>query len=574
MSKCNMLCSSFEFPNSNKWIFAFSVVIAISLGLFTGLAAAQAPAKNAIASAHPRATEAGRLVLDSGGNAFDAAVAVAASLAVVEPYSSGIGGGGFFLLHVAEDVNDIFLDAREKAPKNASSDMYLDENGEFVRKRSLDGALAAAIPGLPAALAYIAEHYGELPLTESLAPAIQLARTGFEVGPRYRRMATFRAQSFADYPVGAGIFLKEGASPPVGYRVVQEDLARTLESIGSDSAQSFYHGLLASKLVKGVRNRGGIWTSSDLEDYTVKKRAPLVSDYNGIKIVSAPPPSSGGVALIQALNILERYPLRSFSLVDRTHLVIESMRLAYRDRADFLGDPDFVDVPVERLLEKDYARELARSLKVRQATPSAALPEIKFHKEGEDTTHYSILDAAGNRVAATLSINYPFGALLVPEDTGVLLNNEMDDFSARPLTPNAYGLVGAGANSIQAEKRPLSSMTPTFLENDDRLAIIGTPGGSRIISMVLIGALEFAQGNSVQDWVMAKRYHHQYLPDEVQFELGGFDSTTKLALAKRGHHLKEIGRNYGNMQAILWNKRQGVVDAASDPRGEGSALTW
>jgi gamma-glutamyltranspeptidase/glutathione hydrolase len=546
----------------------------VALGLFTGLATAQAPGKNAIASAHPNATVAGRSVLDSGGNAFDAAIAVAAALAVVEPYSSGIGGGGFFLLHLAEDGNNVFLDAREKAPKNASSDMYLDADGEFVRKRSLDGALAAAVPGLPAALAYMALNYGNLPLAESLSPAILLARGGFEIGPRYRRMATFRAESFADYPEGASIFLKDGVPPPVGHKIVQEDLAKTLESIGSDHAESFYKGTLASKMVEGVRNRGGIWTMEDLAKYTVKKRDPLISEYHGIKVISAPPPSSGGMVLIQALNILEPYPLRSFSSVDRKHIVIESMRLAYRDRADFLGDPDFVDIPVDRLLKKDYARNLARGLNLRQATPSTTLPEIKLQKEGTDTTHFSVLDAAGNRVAATLSINYPFGALMVPDGTGVLLNNEMDDFSARPLTPNAYGLVGAGANAIEAEKRPLSSMTPTFLENEDGVAILGTPGGSRIISMVLIGALEFAHGNSVLDWVTAKRYHHQYLPDEVQFELGAFDLPMKTGLVKRGHQLKEIGRNYGNMQAILWNKRENFVDAASDPRGEGSAIIW
>ncbi len=568
MSKC-------ETHNSEiiSQICKFSLLV-IALGVFGGTSQAQGPGKNAIASAHPLATEAGRRVINSGGNAFDAAIAVAAALAVVEPYSSGIGGGGFFLLHLAEDGTEIFLDAREKAPKNASTDMYLDDKGEFVRKKSLDGPLAAAIPGLPAALAHIAQNYGNLPLAESLLPAIHFARAGFEIGPRYRRMATFRAASFADYPLGASIFLSEGAAPPVGHKIVQEDLAQTLESIGSDYAESFYHGSLATKLVEGVRNGGGIWTMEDLEEYTVEKRAPLISDYHGIKVISAPPPSSGGVALIQALNILERYPLRSFSSADRAHIVIESMRLAYRDRADFLGDPDFVDIPIQDLLDKEYARKLAGNLDLQKATPSAALPEIQLHREGTDTTHLSVLDAVGNRVAATLSINYPFGALMVPDGTGVLLNNEMDDFSARPLTPNAYGLVGAGANAIEAEKRPLSSMTPTFLESDNRVAIIGTPGGSRIISMVLIGALEFAYGNSVQDWVTAKRYHHQYLPDEVQFELGGFDSPTKQILAERGHQLKEITRNYGNMQAILWDKREGFVDAASDPRGEGSATIW
>lgn len=534
----------------------------------------ETPGRHAIASAHPAATAAGRTIIEAGGNAFDAAVAVAAALAVVEPYSSGIGGGGFFLLHRASDGAEFFLDARETAPAAATADMYLDDAGEFVRERSLNGGLAAGIPGLPAALAYVAKHYGKLELKQSLAPAIALARDGFAIGPRYRMMAGFRAKALSVQPQTAAIFLRDGQAPAPGTIITQPDLADTLASIAADGAHSFYHGELAQRLAAGARAAGGIWTEADLAAYKVKEREPIVAQYHDIRVVSAPPPSSGGIVLTEALNILERYDLAELAAVTRQHVVIEAMRRAYRDRADFLGDPDFTTIPTRKLLAKSYAQWLARDLQLDAATPSTSLPAIGVKPEGEDTTHFSVMDAAGNRVAATLSINYPFGAAVVAEGTGVLLNNEMDDFSARPLTPNAYGLVGAGANAIAPGKRPLSSMAPTFLEAPGRIGVIGTPGGSRIISMVLIGALEFARGKPPAAWVSAKRYHHQYLPDEVQFEKGGLDAATQAALAARGHTLNEKSRNYGNMQAILWDRVNGEVQAASDPRGEGAADVW
>lgn len=530
--------------------------------------------RHAIASAHPAATAAGREVLDAGGNAFDAAVAVAAALAVVEPYSSGLGGGAFFLLHRVEPAADIFVDARETAPAAASADMYLDEAGEFVRGRALDGALAAGIPGLPAALAHLAERYGRLPLARSLAPAIALAEDGFTVGPRYRMMAGFRAKAFAISPEGARIFLADGQPPALDSRIRQPDLAATLAVIGAEGAAGFYTGVLAHKLVDGVRAAGGVWTLDDLAAYRVKERAPIVATYRDLRVVSAPPPSSGGIVLIEALNILERYDLAALDIDTRRHVIIEAMRRAYRDRADFLGDPDFVDMPVARLIGKAHAASMAADLSLERATPSASLPGIGLEQRGRDTTHFSVLDQHGNRVAATLSINLPFGAVTVPPGTGVLLNNEMDDFSARPLTPNAYGLVGAGANAIAPGKRPLSSMTPTFVEGPDRVAILGTPGGSRIISMVLLGVLDFAAGAPAESWVSTPRFHHQYLPDAVEFEEGGLSAEAQAALRAKGHTLTEVARNYGNMQAVLWDRARGVVEAASDPRGEGGAQVW
>lgn len=555
-------------------IRVFAVGLLCLLAPLLVAAAPDAPGRHAVASAHPAATAAGRTVLEAGGNAFDAAIAVAAALAVVEPYSSGIGGGGFFLLHRAADGRQVFVDARETAPAAATADMYLDEQGEFVRERSLNGPLAAGIPGLPAGLVHLSEHYGTLPLSVTLAPAIALAREGFAIGDRYHLLAGFRAKAFAASPEAERIFLPGGTVPAVGARIVQFDLANTLVRLADAGRAGFYDGATARRLVAGVRADGGIWTLEDLAAYEVREREPIVGRYGDVRVVSSPPPSSGGIVLIEALNILERYDLAAMDEHTRRHVVIEAMRRAYRDRAEFLGDPDFVDMPVEKLTSKAYAEEISASLDVARATPSETLPGIGVEPKGRDTTHFSVLDAAGNRVAATLSVNYPFGAASVPPGTGVLLNNEMDDFSARPLTPNAYGLVGAHANAIAPGKRPLSSMTPTFLEREHAVGILGTPGGSRIISMVLLGALEFARARPPAAWVSAKRYHHQYLPDVVQFEPGGLDAEAKAALEARGHALKDVGRAYGNMHAILWNRRTGRVEAASDPRGEGGADVW
>lgn len=528
------------------------------------------PPQAAVASAHPAATSAGREILEAGGNAFDAAIAVAAALAVVEPYSSGIGGGGFFLLHRAIDGHETMIDAREKAPAAATDDMYLDERREFVRERSLNGPLSSGIPGTPAGLVHLADHYGRLSLKESLEPAIRLATNGFIVKARYHRMARFRQSAMEVYPSTAAIFLGDDNNAELGEVIRQPDLANTLRLLAEYGAAGFYRGEIGNRLVASVRKHGGIWTKKDLNDYEVVEREPVIINYGGIRIVTAPPPSSGGVVMAEAFNILSQFDLGAMTPNTRRHIVIEAMRRAYRDRAEYLGDPDHVDIPLARLLSLDYAKFLAEDISTDHAKPSMALRPIGVSK-GEDTTHFSVLDTQGNRVAATLSINYPFGAVFVPEGTGVLLNNEMDDFSARPMTPNAYGLVGVDANAIAPGKRPLSSMTPTFLETKNRVGILGTPGGSRIISMVMIGILDFASGNKPESWVRAKRYHHQYLPDEVQFERDGLTSDEQLDLRQRGHQLKENSRNYGNMHAILWRQAEREVSAASDPRGEGSA---
>ncbi len=525
----------------------------------------------AIASAHPLATAAGMEILEAGGNAFDAAVAVSAALAVVEPYSSGIGGGGFWLLHRAADGYEIMVDGRERAPLAATRDMYLDANGEVVPGLSINGPLAAGIPGVPAALAHITREYGRLSLQRSLAPAIRLARDGFEVDPYYNRLAGFRLQALQADAESARLFLQDNAVPSAGHRVLQPELAATLEALAEHGRDGFYAGRVAQQLVDGVRTAGGIWTLEDLTQYTVVERKPVSGSYQGWRVVSAPPPSSGGVALVTMLNILDGYPLETLEAASRAHVIIEAMRRAYRDRAEYLGDPDFVDVPVARLTGEEHAAKLRASIRTDRATPSSALIAASPATEGTDTTHFSILDGAGNRVAATLSINYPFGACFTPPGTGVLLNDEMDDFSAKPGAPNAYGLVGAEANSIAPGKRPLSSMTPTFMENRDGVAILGTPGGSRIITMVLLGALDLAGGGMPESWVSVPRFHHQYLPDVVQHEPAAFSTGQRESLEALGHTLKQLDADYGNMQAVYLDRNTGRASAASDPRGVGTS---
>ena len=554
-------------------VVAIGSILMAWIGGQVGAISGSVPPAAAIASAHPTATAAGREILEAGGNAFDAAIAVAAALAVVEPYSSGVGGGAFFLLHRAADGKQTMIDAREEAPAAASRDMYLDESGEFVRDRALNGPLAAGIPGMPAGLVHLADNYGRLPLKRSLAPAIRLATEGFAVGLRYNRMARFRATVFNRQPHAAKIFLGEDGSPDVGDTIKQPDLAKTLRDLGQQGMPGFYTGDLAARLVAGVRAAGGIWTLDDLANYRVVERDPIVFNYAGVRVISAPPPSSGGVVLAEAFHILSEFDLEAVDENTRRHVVIEAMRRAYRDRAEYLGDPDHVEIPLAKLISPAYGKGLASDLSTTKATPSSNLRALEAEK-GRDTTHFSVLDDEGNRVAATLSVNYPFGAAFVPPNTGVLLNNEMDDFSAAPLTPNVYGLVGVGANAIAPGKRPLSSMTPTFLETADKVGILGTPGGSRIISMVLVGILEFVAGRKPDAWVAAKRYHHQYLPDEVHFELGGLSNDAQQDLERRGHKLKENSRNYGNMHAILWNRLTQEVDAASDPRGAGEATVF
>lgn len=533
---------------------------------------ANGPGQAAVASAHPLATRAAVEVLRKGGNAFDAAVAASAALAVVEPTSSGLGGGGFWLLHVAASDRDIMVDGRERAPLAASRDMYLGPDGKAIDHLSLDGPLAAAIPGEPAALVYIAEQYGRLPLTKTLQPAIRYARQGFAVDTHYHRLAQFRRPVLMRYPQTAAIFLQNGAAPQAGWVLRQPELAATLEAIAEAGRAGFYQGKVARRLVKAVREAGGIWSLEDLRQYRVIEREPARVRYRGLNVITAALPSAGGLQLAIMLNILAGYDLDSLDKAHRVHLVVEAMRRSYWARGLYLGDPDFVAVPYQCLASPVYANALRSGIDPEHATRSAALGNTSGSPgQGADTTHLSIIDADGNRVAATLSINYPFGSGFVAEGTGVVLNDEMDDFATHPGEPNVYGLVGGEANAVAPGKRPLSSMSPTFVEGRQRVGIIGTPGGSRIVSMVLLAILEFADGQPPAVWVSRARYHHQYLPDAIQYEPGAFSPELRAQLAAMGHRFEPLSRDYGNMQAILWDRRSNKLQAASDPRGSGQA---
>jgi len=524
--------------------------------------------QSAISSAHPLATQAGFEILEQGGNAFDAAIAVSAALAVVEPSGSGLGGGGFWLLHRASDGVRTMIDGREVAPNAAHQDMYLNNDGIVNKRLSLDGPLAAGIPGVPAALAHLSNHYGRLTLKQSLAPAIRYAKQGFKVSKHFQKLAAFRVEALNQSTDSRAIFLQNGLVPNLGTLIIQSDLANTLEQLAQHGRDGFYKGNIAKQLVKSVQESGGIWTLQDLQNYQIKERKPIISTYKGYTITSAALPSSGGIVLSSMLNQLEQLPLDNSDTSQRQHLIVEAMRRAYFDRSQLLGDADFISVPTQKLTSKTYAKQLAASIDLHQATRNIA-SENRHQNKGEDTTHFSIIDKEGNRVAATLSINYPFGSGFVAEGTGVLLNDEMDDFSAHAGSANAYGLIGNEANAIAANKRPLSSMTPSFIENDNRLMIIGTPGGSRIITMVLLGMLDFIDGKDAKTIVSHPRFHHQYSPNKIQVESIGFTSKALNQLKQRGHEVDVLSRQYGNMQVILQSKSSNKTTAASDPRGEG-----
>ena len=562
--------------------------------LLCGLLAAPATARDArpahppgvaIASGHALATEAGFEIVREGGNAFDAAVAVSSTLGVVEPISSGLGGGGFFLLHDAKSGRDVFLDARETAPEAATPERFLDANGDLDPDKSRNGPWSAGIPGLPAALVELASRYGKLPLAKSLAPAIRIAREGF---PVYARMAdgyAERRDEMRRFPGTRALYEPGGKPIAEGQLFRQPDLARTLELLAQHGFDGFYRGETARKLLAGVKQAGGEWTARELAAYKPREREPIRFRYHDWTVVTAPPPSSGGIALAEMLQILEPYELPKLDEAHRVHLVVEAMRRAYRDRTFFLGDPDFVKIPVKTLTDPDYAAGLRATINPDKATPSDLLSTAPTPLEDEETTHFSIIDAEGNRVAATQTVNLLYGSGLIPPGTGVLLNDEMDDFALKPGTPNAFGVMGYAANAPKPGKRMLSSMTPTFLESPDKVAVIGTPGGSRIITMVLLGILGYDDGLDAQQVAALPRYHHQWLPDVIEMESGALSPDAVRALQAMGHTLKVAGNTapggigsshvWGNMNTVEWNRRDDTLQAASDPRnpvGEGKVV--
>src|SRR5271167_4841810 len=490
--------------------------------------------KAMVATVHPEASKAGVAVMQQGGNAVDAAVAVAFALEVVYPEAGNIGGGGFMLFR-RPDGEVHFLDYREKAPAKATANMYLDSKGNVIPDTSTVGYKAIAVPGSVAGLAYAQQHWGKLSLKQVIEPAIRLARDGFVL--EYEQARSFRDPDLAKFPESRRIFQRDGNYYQPGGVFKQPELAKTLERI-ADNPDDFYHGTMARELADALQKGGGLVTADDLARYEVKERQPIRGTYRGYEIISAPPPSSGGIALIEVLNILEGYDLakQGEDSAQAIHLTAEAYQRAFFDRAEFLGDPDFAKIPVAQLIDKRYGNAWRNTINLRRATPSGELrrpaifsqldsyarahPQPQSISEPDHTTHYSVIDPDGNAVSVTTTLNDNFGSRVTAEGLGFLLNDEMDDFAAKPGVPNLYGLIQGPANAIGPGKRPLSSMTPTIILEDGRLRfVLGSPGGSRIISTVANIFLSAAEGKlNIQEAVNAPRFHNQWMPDTMNVE--------------------------------------------------------
>jgi gamma-glutamyltranspeptidase/glutathione hydrolase len=518
------------------------------------------------------ATHIGVDMLKAGGNAVDAAVAVGFALAVTHPQAGNIGGGGFMLVHLAAQNETIAIDYRETAPAAMTRDVFLDDKGEADPAKSRDSALGVGVPGTVAGLALAHEKYGsgKFTLAQLMAPAIKLAREGFTVEDDLADSLPRIQPRLARWPASAKIFLKGDAPLARGDRLVHSDLAASLETIAAGGPRAFYEGPLAERLIAALRRSGGIMTLDDLKNYHAIVRPPVRGTYRGYDIASMPPPSSGGVHLIQILNILEGFPLRDTGAGSAAtlHLMIEAMKPAYADRSQYLGDPAFVQVPVGWLTSKRYAATLRDAIDPEHARPSKDIRPGTAPHEGDNTTHFSVVDAQGNAVANTYTLNFSYGLGLVADGTGILLNNELDDFAAKPGAPNAYGLIGGDANAPGPGKRPLSSMSPTIVTRDGRVVLVtGTPGGSRIITTVLQIVLNVIDHQmNIAEAVAAPRIHHQWLPDQVFAERGLSPDTIRL-LEARGHKVI-VGATMGSANSILVSG-DGLTGAA-DERQRGT----
>ncbi|EPI2107244.1 gamma-glutamyltransferase [Providencia rettgeri] len=576
-------------------------VLFLSLLVSNQLYAASEPAveakKGMVVSSQHLASQIGADILKSGGNAIDAAVAVGYAQAVVNPCCGNIGGGGFMTIHLA-DGKDLFINFRETAPGAASADMYLDKDGKLIKDASLYGYLASGVPGTVKGLDYALEKYGTMSRQQVIAPAIKLAREGFVLTRADTDVLDTTTERFKQDPEVTRIFLKpDGRSFQPGDLLVQTDLANTLEKIAQNGPSAFYEGEIPEIVEEASKKNGGILTAKDFADFTITDTAPVSCTYRGYQFISAPPPSSGGVTICQTLNILEGYDLKEmgFNSADYIHTLTEAMRHAYMDRNTFLGDPEFVDNPTEKLLSKAYAEELRKEIKPNQATPSTQVqPGIGPHEKPE-TTHYSVVDEKGNAVSTTYTINGRFGSVVIPPGTGFFLNDEMDDFTTKVGEKNLYGLVQGERNSIAPGKRPLSSMSPTIVTKDGKVfLVLGSPGGSRIISITLQTALNIIDhGMPPQEAVNAPRIHHQWLPDEVYYEQRGVSKDTLALLDKMGYQMVEqtpwgaaelimvaipegagvSAKSSGNDSAVSGKVREGFIYGSNDVRRPaGSAV--
>ena len=492
-----------------------------------------------VASEQGLATQVGLDILKQGGNAIDAAVAVGFALAVVLPNAGNIGGGGFMVLHDDKTGKDVAIDFREIAPAKASRDMYLDNQGNVIDGKSLFTHDASGVPGTVAGMEYALKKWGTMPLSKVLEPAIKLADKGFIVSDVLAQTLKEEKSTLGKWSSSKAIFFKNGEPLKSGDLLVQKDLAKSLRLIAKQGAKAFYQGEIATKIAKEMQSHGGTMTLEDLKAYKVVERQPIIGDYRGYKVVTMPPPSSGGVHLIEILNMLEHYPIKEDGVnsAKNIHHMAESMKLAYADRSEYLGDPDFVKIPVTGLTSKAYANERVKTIDDNKAKLSSNIKPGKPQPyESDQTTHFSVMDKAGNAVAVTYTLNLNFGSGIVAEGTGILLNNEMDDFSVKPGVPNAFGLVGGTANAIEAKKRPLSSMTPTIvMKNNKPWLVTGSPGGARIITTVLQSVVNTIDHEmNPAEAIITPRVHHQWLPDELRVEAGISPDTIKL-LQDKGH---------------------------------------
>ncbi|MEA5516733.1 gamma-glutamyltransferase [Nodularia sp. UHCC 0506] len=596
-------------------VFSCSLIISSQAAIAT-ITSPLRSKKGMVVSAHPLASDAGITMLRQGGNAVDAAVATTFAISVVEPFSAGIGGGGFLLMHSGKTGEIKALDFRERAPLKATKDMYLDAAGKVRRDASVTGYLAVATPGTVAGMYEVHRRYGKLSWAEVIKPAIALAQDGFilrrVLSPHYLTVNSTRLQTMLNNPGMREIFTRDGEFYQPGERLVQRDLARTLTDIAR-SPHSFYTGNIAWAIASDMAKNGGLITLEDLKAYKPIWRNPVCGNFRQAKICSMPPPSSGGVHLLQMLNIIGETDLQSLGWhhPDALHLMVEAMKIAYADRSEYLGDPDFIKVPVEQLISPEYARKRRLEIDMSTAKPAREIKPVDLpsfptslsctgrlmknfvspqtdclnpplptphlaRKESTETSHLTVVDHEHNAVSLTFTINLGFGAGIATPGTGIVLNNEMDDFAAAPGVPNAFGLVGNEANAlaqlangIAPRKTPLSSMTPTIITENGRLRMaVGTPGGSTIITQVLqiiLNVLEYQM--DVGAAVSVPRIHHQWLPDQLRVERWGLDTLTLQELRRRGHTINE-SNSWGNANAIAVTA-EGDLEAAADPRGQG-----
>ncbi|WP_394392484.1 gamma-glutamyltransferase [Shewanella woodyi] len=525
-----------------------------------------------VSSQEALATQAGVEILKQGGNAVDAAVAVGFSLAVTLPRAGNIGGGGFMLVHLAEQNRTIAIDYREMAPSKAHKDIFLNEQGDPVASLSREHGLAVGVPGTVMGMELALQKYGTMTMKQVTNAAIKMAKNGISVTPDLSTSLTGLKRRIAQWPSSAEIFYKaDGSDYQVGDLLKQPELAHSLSLIAQKGSEGFYQGETAEKLVAAIQDAGGIMTLDDLKNYKVVERKPVQGDYRGYQVVSMPPPSSGGVHIIEMLNILEQFPIDKLghNTAATLHLMTESMRRAYADRSEYLGDPDFYKVPVQALINKDYAKKLASQIAINKTTPSSEVkPGNLVPYESNQTTHYSVVDKWGNAVSNTYTLNFSYGSGLVAKGTGILLNNEMDDFSAKPGTPNGYGLVGGDANAVEGNKRPLSSMSPTIVMKDGKPFIVtGSPGGSRIINTTMQIIMNVVDHDlNIAEATAAPRIHHQWQPDLLRVEHTLNRDTIELLRAK-GHKVK-INNAMGSTQSIMVTEKG--IFGASDPRRAGS----